>query len=167
MAASRSLFKDPQTMLDKLTAQPIETLSKIRHLTVGHPLVIAWVSIGNTVTTTVTSPTGWAIGRHNPGGSFSQTTGDRSWKRATGRAESLPSQIYRAKQPGCYGSALDPSRMVESGQSCAITWESQPHIFPADAELMVGDERKKEILVIVKRGDGIDCEEKEPLIESD
>lgn len=58
-----------------------------------------------------------------------------------------------------------------------MKFEQKPHhgqdlredVFPADLELMTGDEYKKELMAVVKRGSGVSYEEKRdsPFIGSD
>ncbi|KAK3371892.1 hypothetical protein B0H63DRAFT_401559 [Podospora didyma] len=79
--------------------------------------------------------------------------------------------VCRAKErPARYGPAiLGPSRGVKSDQNPYLANEdSRPDLFPVDApQLMTGDEQMKELMVIVKRGSGVDYEGKKdsPLIE--
>jgi hypothetical protein len=68
--------------------------------------------------------------------------------------------VYRAKEPALYGSILDPNKRVKFEQKLREGEGSRPYIFPADPELMTGDEQKKEMMVIVMRGCGVDYEEK-------
>ncbi|KAK3689113.1 hypothetical protein B0T22DRAFT_427257 [Podospora appendiculata] len=69
--------------------------------------------------------------------------------------------VYRATEPGRYGCILDPSKRVryeqKPGQVRASV--SDPLVFQADPELMTDGEKTKEILVVVKRGLGVDFEE--------
>ncbi|KAK4132440.1 hypothetical protein BT67DRAFT_443651 [Trichocladium antarcticum] len=85
-------------------------------------------------------------------------------------AASNPSvTVYRAKVPGPHGSILDPSRRVKFQQKPHHGRDLPPHLFPADPELMTGDEQEKELIVVVKRGSGVNYEEKKdsPFIHSD
>lgn len=77
--------------------------------------------------------------------------------------------VYRAKEPALYGSIVDPSRRVTFEQKPYHGQDLRADVFPADPELMTGDEQKKEPMVIVKRGSGVNYEEKKdlPFIESD
>ncbi|RYP48550.1 hypothetical protein DL768_005589 [Monosporascus sp. mg162] len=77
--------------------------------------------------------------------------------------------VYRAKEPALYGSIVDPSRRVKFEQKPHHGQDLRADMFPADPELMAGDEQKKELMVIVKRGSGVNYEEKRdsPFIESD
>lgn len=85
-------------------------------------------------------------------------------------AASNPSvTVYRAKVPGLYGSILDPSRRVKFEQKPHHGQDLRADVFPADPELMTGDEQKKELMVVVKRGSGVNYEEKKdsPFIQFD
>ncbi|KAK4041665.1 hypothetical protein C8A01DRAFT_45205 [Parachaetomium inaequale] len=77
--------------------------------------------------------------------------------------------IYRAKEPGSCGSILDPAKRVGYKQKPRKNPHSRPDVFPADPELMTGDEQHKEIMVVVKRGSGVDYGERKssPFISSD
>lgn len=77
--------------------------------------------------------------------------------------------VYRAKEPGRYGSVLDPRQRTRFEQKPLEDQDSHPGKFPRDPELMDGDEQSKEIMVVVKRGAGVDYEEKKdaPLIPCD
>jgi hypothetical protein len=68
--------------------------------------------------------------------------------------------IYRATQPGRYGSVLDPNKRVLYEQRSSQDQGSWPGFFNVDAELMAAGEIRKEMLFVVKRGSGIDYEEK-------
>ncbi|KAK3317353.1 hypothetical protein B0T19DRAFT_479447 [Cercophora scortea] len=70
--------------------------------------------------------------------------------------------IYRATESGRYGSILDPSKRVQYEQKPDQVQAPvfQPGVFREDPELMTDGEKEKEILVVVKRGFGVDFEKK-------
>ncbi|KAK4237013.1 hypothetical protein C8A03DRAFT_35052 [Achaetomium macrosporum] len=78
--------------------------------------------------------------------------------------------VYRAQEPAVYGSILDPSKRVSFEQKPHEGEDLPPGVLrPEDPELRTGDEQKKEIMVIVKRGSGVDYEEKKdsPFLKDD
>jgi hypothetical protein len=77
--------------------------------------------------------------------------------------------VYRAREPALYGAILDPNKRVNFEQKLRQDQHSRPYVFPADPELVTGDEQRKEMMVIVRRGSGVDYEEKKgsPFIEDD
>lgn len=90
-------------------------------------------------------------------------------ERRDGVASSPSVTIYRAKkkaQKGGFGTVLDPSKRVQFVQK---SWEGPPNVFRKDKKLMTEGELEKEMLVIVKRGTGVDYEEKKdsPFAELD
>ncbi|SPQ18238.1 595b4278-7ac7-4ce7-ba6c-15d2eeaa20f0 [Thermothielavioides terrestris] len=222
-------FEDIETMLDRLSARPIDTLSKLRHMRirgdlfklshsdydVHHRLVSALKLLPglrldqltvlgggaphvcyDALTGLIKHGNGWNTLRYichtseMLGFPLEQSIShprDR-WKaqpqywrkpqpkhwqtimEARDGVASNPSVVvYRAKEPAKYGSILDPSRRVKFEQKPRHGQNLREDTFPADPELMTGDEPKKELLVIVKRGSGVDYEEKEdsPLTEDD
>ncbi|KAK4141228.1 uncharacterized protein C8A04DRAFT_39262 [Dichotomopilus funicola] len=85
-------------------------------------------------------------------------------------AASNPSvTVYRAKEPAQCGSILDPSRRAKFEQKAPLSPNLPEHVFLEDRELLAGDEQKKELMVVVRRGHDVEYEEMEssPLIESD
>ncbi|KAH6626637.1 hypothetical protein B0J18DRAFT_425297 [Chaetomium sp. MPI-SDFR-AT-0129] len=85
-------------------------------------------------------------------------------------AASNPSvTVYRAKEPAQYGSILDPSRRAKFEQKAPLFPSLPEQVFLEDRELMAGDEQKKELMVVVRRGHDVEYEEMEgsPFIESD
>ncbi|VBB84299.1 Putative protein of unknown function [Podospora comata] len=85
-----------------------------------------------------------------------------------GVASGPSATIYRAKEPAQYGSILDPNKRVIFEQKPHCGQDLQPNEFHEDPELMSGDEKKKELMVVVKRGTGVKYEERDsPLIEWD
>lgn len=80
------------------------------------------------------------------------------------RIASNPSvAIYRGRRriaPRRLGTILDPRKRDKFVQK---SWEGsncKPGVFPEDPELMTKMEKGKEMLVIVKRGSGVDYEQK-------
>ncbi len=86
-------------------------------------------------------------------------------------ATSAPSvTVYRAKETAVYQSVLQASkweRFEQKPRDSGLGW--QPGQFPADPRLAAKDEQRKEMMVVVKRGDGVDYQEKEgsPFLQSD
>lgn len=223
-------FEDTKTMLDKLSALSVDTLSKLRHMRVsgdtlmlsyfdadvfyrlvsalkllpglqldqltvlgGHGIQVSYDTLGGLVK----DGNGWETLRYicyssamlgfqseqhiiiHPMASW--TAQSEYWRKPQpkhwqtvieGRdgVTSGPSvTVYRAKEPGLYGSILDPSRRVKFEQKPHLGQDLRADVFPADPQLMTGDEQKKELMVIVKRGSGVNYEEKKdsPFIESD
>ncbi|KAK1758856.1 hypothetical protein QBC47DRAFT_336340 [Echria macrotheca] len=64
--------------------------------------------------------------------------------------------IYRATQPAQHGKILDPTKRVKYEQKPFVNSEE----FLRDFFLMADGERNKEMMVVVKRGAGVDYEEK-------
>ena len=83
---------------------------------------------------------------------------------AAGASRLLPQAVLPQ-----FGSVLDPNKRVQYEQRPRQDPDSQPNVFAADPKLMTGDEQFKELLVIVKRGTGVDYEEKpnSPFLEDD
>lgn len=222
-------FEDIEAMLDKLSALPVETLSKLRHMRVsGDTLMLSYPDddvyyrLASTLKLlpglqldqlTVLGGRGLQVNYDTLGGlikdgngwktlryicfssamlgfpsehNISHPTVDwgaqpRYWRKPQpkhwqtvieGRdgVTSNPSvAVYRAKEPALYGSIVDPSRRVTFEQKPYHGQDLRADVFPADPELMTGDEQKKELMVIVKRGSGVNYEEKKdsPFIESD
>ncbi len=86
-----------------------------------------------------------------------------------GAASSPSVTVYRAKEPARHGSILDPSRRVKFEQKPHRGQQLREDQFLADPELMMGKQKKQELIVIVKRGSGVDYEEKKdsPFLECD
>ena len=86
-------------------------------------------------------------------------------------AASTPSVIvYRAKEPAVHQSVLQSikwERFEQKPRDSGLGW--QPDQFPADPRLAAKDEQKKEMMIVVRRGDGVDYQEKKdsPFIQSD
>lgn len=71
--------------------------------------------------------------------------------------------IYRSKEelePDRLGTVLDPRKRVKFVQKLWEGSNCEPGVFPQDPELMTGLEQWKKMLVIVKRGSGVDYEQK-------
>ncbi|KAK4220872.1 hypothetical protein QBC38DRAFT_493242 [Podospora fimiseda] len=214
-------FDDTNTMLDKLTRLPIDTLSKLRHMRIrGDTLMLNYpeddvyyrlVSVFKLLPglcldqLTVLSGRGHQVSYDTLGGLIKDGNGwktlryicfssavlgypsdwddlPRYWRKpqpsdwqavmeARDGVESNPSvTVYRAKTPGHYGSILDPSTRVKFEQKPHRDHNlERPQDFPADVELMNGDEKNKELMVVVKRGSGVRYieEEDSPMLETD
>jgi hypothetical protein len=233
------IFQDAYTMLDTLSALPIDKLSQIRHLRVrGDTLKLFFPStrvtyclaeifkllpglqldqltvIGSfctpyvkyeTISGLVEHGDGWKTLRYinynsDPLGFASRHAGSRPepkaswemrpyywrkpqpqhWQAAIeardGAASGASVIIYRAKLTaaearrsllGC--SILNPNDRVRFRQPPGPDEPLDPHIFPADPELMSRAERDKALMVVVKRGAGVDYQEKadSPFAERD
>lgn len=223
-------FADVEAMLDKLTALPVDTLAKIRHMRVGrnarlkigrigpryYPLVSALkllpglrldqltvfgplVTIENyeLLDGLVEDGNGWKILRYlcchsamlgfasehdNPHLRPSWEANPNYWRKlqpkhwqtvleARDGAASNPSvTVYRAKDSERRSGAMfDPSRRVKFEQKPHPSQDLRADVFPADPELMAEGENEKELMVVARRGSGVDYEEKKdsPLIRFD
>jgi hypothetical protein len=215
-------FEDPYTMLDKLSALPIGTLSKIRHMRVSgegflytvreeeevYSLADALrvfpglcldqltvigiaddVASYNTLSHLVSRGVGWKTLRFLsptsamlgfPAGWCIPSSLDdflrdwESWRvsqpenwqgalEARDGRDSHPSVIiYRAKEPGHCGLILQPSECVKFSQKPVQELPgSHPNFVPKDPDVTSEGEKDKELLAVVKRGAGADCQKRE------
>lgn len=222
-------FEDPETMLDKLTALPFATLSRLRHLRiVGDPLLLSYghctdiyyypssiltllpglrldtlTVIGvrsaavnyQILDRLIYESCGWkelcfisptskllAFERCIP---FRLQHRDKKywyWRQPQPAhwqtfleerdgCQSNPSVvIYRSTVPDSPNSVLDANFRVGFEQKVPKdTWAKEAFGLIQDAELMADGERNKELMVIVKRGTGVDYEHKRdsPFLTSD
>lgn len=203
-------FEDAKTMLDKLSALPTDTLSKIRHMRVcdGTLMFSHLIRPGivnkscyniasvlklflglrldqltvlggsnnyfnsDALGSLVKHGNGWKAPRyithnslvlnlvsHLELGSMAfcllRDIEPRQWQTMLesrdGPASNPSVAIYRAKTPCDYGSILDPDRRVKYELS----------------DVEVEDEQNKEMMVVVKRGRGVDYSENEPFASID
>ncbi|KAJ7191850.1 hypothetical protein GGX14DRAFT_701502 [Mycena pura] len=86
------------------------------------------------------------------------------WQRALeardGATSGASVTIYRAKAPSLPGAFLDPARRAVFAQTLPPGCDVRTYATFEDAELMKDGECEKEILVVVKRGRGVDYAEK-------
>ncbi|KAI1755825.1 hypothetical protein F4782DRAFT_527181 [Xylaria castorea] len=211
-------FEDTQTMMTKLAALPIATLSKIHHVRIrGDTLVLRWpddvfyyrlvhalkllpglrldtltvlnlyggpVNYGvlNTLIrysqgwkelrfiSQTSSLLGFARGGHNFAASdkmkdnYQRKPQPTDWIRAMNNRDGAASQpsvtIYRstlARQP-C--SVSDEATRVQYEQEPPKPGEEETFSTQEHGDLMSPDERTKELMVVVRRGRGIDYQEK-------
>jgi hypothetical protein len=218
-------FEDPETMLDKLTAIPTSTLSKIRHLRVrGDPLMLSYPGdehdvyyrlastlkllpclrldrltvLGctskevryDTLNRLIMEGEGWkelhyishdsamlgyaealdAIGQRDRYVRKPQPAHWQSLLVGRDGASSTPSvTIYRSILPGCTGAVVNSATRERYEQKPPDGEKSQNFGLVEDPSLMADGERDKEIIVIAKRGTGVDYEEKRgsPFLEID
>ncbi|KAK5989318.1 hypothetical protein PT974_10833 [Cladobotryum mycophilum] len=96
------------------------------------------------------------------GGSPKRPHGWRGALQSRGGFHSSSSvTIYRSTQPQHYGAILNKDSRVEFEQDFPSKGSVRTYGDTEDAELMATGEREKEVLVVVKRGKGIDYEEKQ------
>ncbi|KAJ7193813.1 hypothetical protein GGX14DRAFT_378656 [Mycena pura] len=96
-------------------------------------------------------------GEHSP---YLRVPQPEGWQRALeardGATSGASVTIYRAKAPRLPGAVLDPARRAVFAQTLPPGCDVHTYATFEDAELMKDGEREKEILVVVKRGRGVD-----------
>ncbi|KAJ7724862.1 hypothetical protein B0H16DRAFT_1665957 [Mycena metata] len=183
------VFEDPNSMLDKLANIPTTTLALIRYARISGEtdsiyyrtsqalkllpgLALNRLTILGPRDHEVSYQTLSMLVRHGAGWKELYYLSHNSaflaypagWQRALEARDGTNSgasvAIYTANAPRCPGAVLDPATRVAFTQTLPAGCDLDTYGTFEDAALMKHGEREKEVLVVVKRGRGVEYAEK-------
>ncbi|KAH7268835.1 hypothetical protein B0J15DRAFT_510594 [Fusarium solani] len=165
-------FKTPQAMLDVLTELPVSTLSKIKHAQVtAKPLLTEPLPGRETICSLLVQGTNNLLMFVNYLTLDELISKSCGWKELYWQCLAKPSvTIYRSTLCDVPGVVLDHDACVVLERDMPSDWiDELPLGTEEEKSLAKEGERGKEMMVVAKRGFGVDYEEKEGslLLEND